>query len=138
MHIFYFSYVNCKSFQNLITKDQFLLILVQLSIKTMVSWYTEFYKIQLEDSIITHNLVKNVFLWNFRCLYSLFFILVGDRSQLKPFKRIGNKSIKTDTIFDLDLSKSMKSFAIHGQFRASNSYRAFLGNSRSWYCFTHV
>lgn len=138
MLIFYFYYVNCKSFQKLITKDQFLLTLVQLFIKTMVSWYTEFYKIQLEDSIITDNLVKNVFLWNFRCLYSLFFILVGDRSQLKPFKRISNKSIITDTIFDLDISKSMKLFVIHGQFRGSNSYQTFLGNYRSWYCFTHV
>ena len=56
---------------------------------------------------------------------------------MKPFKRIGNKSIITDTIFDLQISKSMKSFVIHGHFRASNSYWTFLGNFLSLFIFLY-
>ena len=65
------------------------------------------------------------------CIYlniSPFWILVGDQSQLRPLKTIGKKTVITKSLFDLAISQSMKPFTIKGQFRASNSYEAFLGN----------
>ena len=65
------------------------------------------------------------------CIYlyiSPFCILVGDKSQLRPLKTIGNKTVIAKSLFDLAISQSMKTFTIKGQFRASNSYETFLGN----------
>ena len=65
------------------------------------------------------------------CMYlyiSPFWILVGDQSQLRPLKTIGRKTVITESLFDLAISQSMKTFTIKGQFRASNSYERFLGN----------
>ena len=59
---------------------------------------------------------------------SLFWILSGDPSQLRPLKTIGTKTIITESLFDLGISRSMKTFTIKGQFRASNFYERFLGN----------
>ena len=59
-------------------------------------------------------------------MFSVFDFL-GDKSQLKPFKKVRNRTITTDMLFDLDISKSMKSFSILGQYRASSSYQHFLG-----------
>ena len=65
------------------------------------------------------------------CMYlyiSPFSIVVGDQSQLRPLKTIGKKTVITESLFDLAISQSMKTFTIKGQFRASNSYERFLGN----------
>ena len=63
----------------------------------------------------------------------LYLTLLGDRSQLKPLKKVCNKTVTPETLFDLKLSKSMKSFTILGQHRASNSYLRFLGTSLFYY-----
>ena len=65
------------------------------------------------------------------CTYldiSLISILSGDPSQLRPLKTIGTKTVMTESLFDLPMSRFMKTFTIKGQFRASSSYERFLGN----------
>ena len=58
-------------------------------------------------------------------LISHLLTLTGHRSQLRPLKPIGSKTVTVDLLFDLSISKSVKRFAIFGQFRASNSYEHF-------------
>ena len=53
---------------------------------------------------------------------------VGDNSQLKPFKSIGNKFTLCDSLFDLPISHAMERFTIFGQHRCTQSYQAFLRN----------
>ena len=61
-------------------------------------------------------------------MYSLFLTVIGNCSQLRPLKTIGNKTVTTETLFDLSISSLLKCFTKKGQFRASKSYEIFLGN----------
>ena len=53
---------------------------------------------------------------------------IGDGSQLRPLKNIGNKTITTDALFDISVSSSMQRFTTKGQFRASKLYKRFSDN----------
>ena len=46
---------------------------------------------------------------------------------MKPLKKLSNRTITTETLFDVDVSKSMKLFTKFGQYRASSIYQHFLG-----------
>ena len=51
----------------------------------------------------------------------------GDNSQLKPLKTVGNKTVITESIFDLPMSEAMHRFTIQEQHRCTTFYATFLG-----------
>lgn len=53
---------------------------------------------------------------------------IGDGSQLRPLKNIGNKTITTDALFDISVSSSMQRFTTKWQFRALKLYKRFSDN----------
>ena len=52
---------------------------------------------------------------------------IGDNSQLKPLKRVGNQTIISDSIFDLPISQGLRRFTIQEQYRCNRSNQTFLG-----------
>ena len=54
--------------------------------------------------------------------------VIGDNGQLQSFTVVAQKMQLMPPIFDLAISKPMKHFTIHGQYRSNDNYQAFLGN----------
>ena len=52
---------------------------------------------------------------------------IGDDGQLQPFEILARKINLTPSIFDLPISRPMKHFTIHGQYRCNDTYQGFLG-----------
>ena len=55
-------------------------------------------------------------------------LFIGDTGQLQPFTVTARKMRLMSSIFDLAISRPMKHFTIHGQYRSNDTYQAFLGN----------
>ena len=55
-------------------------------------------------------------------------LFIGDNVQLQSFTATPQKMQLMPSIFHLAISKPMKHFIIHGQYRSNDNYQAFLGN----------